>query len=491
MASPKPVSKPTPVVAKTADAARAAATAPKPVPTAPKPSPSAQASTAQKAADAKLLAQAQAMLAKTKTQLATAQATQKTIPGLKAQAETDLATAKANQALAAQGIIDAKKSAEELAAGTPGIKYDPLTGRVTYTKPVPKGAVTETDPNDPVVGVYTDPVTGDIYQVTKSGKRILLQAGTKLADDTAAANKDRYDAEQAALAQAAKDRAEKRDAFALVQDTMRSYGFTDAELAELSGYIESSIIDPNIGPNAAILGMRNLKVYKQRFVGNETRVKAGLNALSEGEYLQQEKDYGQYFREYGVQNLATRERMGTLIGNDISAIEAKNRIGLAVDRVKNADANIIKQLKTYYPTLEDKDLVSYFLSPTEYLPELKRKVTASEIGAAALGQGFTDTSRSLGYADYGVDRSGALEGYASLASVLPATSKLGDIYGETGIAYTQQTGEEEFLKASDAAKRKRNILASKERASFEGSAGNAPGAYSTGYLKKSSAAGLI
>jgi hypothetical protein len=272
---------------------------------------------------------------------------------------------------------------------------------------------------------------------------------------------------------------------------MRSYGFTDAELAELSGYIESSIIDPNVGPNAAILGMRNLKVYKQRFVGNETRVKAGLNALSEGEYLQQEKDYGQYFREYGVQNLATRERMGILIGNDISAIEAKNRIGLAVDRVKNADANIIKQLKTYYPTLEDKDLVSYFLSPTEYLPELKRKVTASEIGAAALGQGFTDTSRSLGYADYGVDRSGALEGYASLASVLPATSKLSDIYGETGIAYTQQTGEEEFLKASDAAKRKRNILASKERASFEGSAGNAPGAYSTGYLKKSSAAGLI
>jgi hypothetical protein len=48
-----------------------------------------------------------------------------------------------------------------------------------------------------------------------------------------------------------------------------------------------------------------------------------------------------------------------------------------------------------------------------------------------------------------------------------------------------------ILKASDAAKRKRTTLASKERASFEGSAGNAPGAYSTGYLKKSSAAGLI
>ena len=446
----------------------------------------AAAKAAQKAADAKLLAQAQALLAKTKTQLKATQEFQKTLPARQAAADATLSEARATQIQALKDVEFAKTSAAELAKNTPGAKYDPTTGKITYTKPT--GAATE---NDPVVGVYTDPKTGDIFQVTKSGKKLLLQAGTMAADAAALDAKEQYDSEQAALAKAAADKAEKRDAFALVQDTMRSYGFTDAELAELSGYIESSIIDPNVGPNAAILGMRNLKVYKQRFSGNETRVKAGLNALSEGEYLQQEKDYGQYFREYGVQNLATRERMGILIGNDISAIEAKNRIGLAVDRVKNADANIIKQLKTYYPTLEDKDLVSYFLSPTEYLPELKRKVTASEIGAAALGQGFTDTSRSLGYADYGVDRSGALEGYASLASVLPATSKLGDIYGETGIAYTQQTGEEEFLQSSEAAKRKRNVLASKERASFEGSAGNAPGAYSTSYLRKSSAAGQI
>ena len=118
---------------------------------------------------------------------------------------------------------------------------------------------TTTD-GDIVVSVYTDPETGDIFQVWKSGKKTLLKAGTKSADDAAAKAKALYDAEQAALAKAAADAAEKRDAFALVQDTMRSYGFTDAELAELSGYIESSIIYPNVGPNAAILGMRNIKV---------------------------------------------------------------------------------------------------------------------------------------------------------------------------------------------------------------------------------------
>jgi hypothetical protein len=252
---------------------------------------------------------------------------------------------------------------------------------------------------------------------------------------------------------------------------MRSYGFTDAELSELSGYIQKAIIDPNIGPNAAILGMRNLGVYKQRFFGNEERVKKGLNALSEGEYLQQEKDYGQYFKEYGVQDLATRTQMATLIGNDVSAIEAKNRIGLAVDRVKNADANIMKELKTYYPTLNDKDLVSYFLNPVQALPELKRKVTASEIGAAAIGQGFKGATDALGLADYGVDRAEALAGYADIKSVLPTSEKLSDIYGEAGIDYTQATGEAEFLKQNQDAAEKRKRLRSMERASFQGSTG--------------------
>lgn len=461
MASPKPTPKPT--VAKTADQARAQATAPKPTPTstptpkpAPKPTPAPAPSNA-----AKVLADAKAQIAKLE---AAAAAEQKRLADAKAASNASVAAAKKEQA---DQYAANQKLAKEL-----GRTYDPLTGKIggpITTKKTDEDV--SDDPTDSVVDTYVDPETGDIYSVWKSGKRTLLQAGTKKRDEEAAANKARYDAEQAALAKAAAERAEKRDAFALVQDTMRSYGFTDAELSELSGYIESSIIDPNIGPNAAILGMRNLKVYKQRFAGNEARVKAGLNALSEGEYLQQERDYGQYFKEYGVQNLATREQMATLIGNDVSALEAKNRIGLAVDRVKNADPTIMKELKTYYPTLDDKDLVSYFLNPVQALPELKRKVTASEIGAAAIGQGFKGATDALGLADYGVDRAAALAGYADIKSVLPASEKLSDIYGEAGIDYTQATGEAEFLKQNQEAAEKRKRLKSMERASFMGSTG--------------------
>ena len=403
-------------------------------------------------------------------------------------------TAKVGSTGKTQAQLDAAANAAQVAKDTGGT-VDPITGYVIPKKKVvvDPNQPPPDDPNDYVVDTYTDPETGDIYQVYKSGKRLLLSKGTKKTDDAAAAAKARYDAEQAAIAKQAADQAEKRDAFALIQDTMRSYGFTDAEMSELSGFIEKQIIDPNIGPNMAILNMRNLGVYKARFAGNEALVKAGKNALSEYDYLQQENAYDEYFKAYGVGNLSTRAQKATLIGNSVSALEVDKRLNLAVKRVQGSDPEILKQLKAYYPTINDKDLVSYFLNPEATRIDLERKVTASEISSAAVGQGFTSGTslNALGLADYGVDRAAALEGYANVAAVLPEATKLGNIYGETGIKYDQMASEEEFLKASDAAKRKRTTLASKERAIFEGSAGNAPGAYSTSYLKKSSAAGQI
>lgn len=344
-----------------------------------------------------------------------------------------------------------------------------------------------------VNGVYTPPkklTTADIDPVA-AAKAEADRLAKEEVDRIAA--KAKYDKEQDAIVKKAKDEAEKRDAFALVQDTMRAYGFDESELKELSTFIESSIIDPNVGPNAAVLNMRNLGVYKKRFAGNEVLLKAGKNALSEYDYLQQENAYDEYFKAYGVSNLSTRAQKSTLIGNSVSALEVDKRLNIAVKRVQNSDPEVLKQLKTYYPTINDKDLVSYFLNPEATRVDLERKVTASEISSAAVGQGFKGgTSLSaLGLADYGVDRAQAMAGYENIAGVLPESEKLGNIYGETKVKYTQQTGEEEFLKSSVEAKRKRNVLASKERANFEGSAGNAPGAYSTGYLKKSSAAGQI
>jgi len=285
-----------------------------------------------------------------------------------------------------------------------------------------------------------------------------------------------------------------KDAFAVLADLFASYGLE--ELAgEISGYMTSgltageALIKLKTNPNGA---------YAARFAGNFARVKNGMNALSEASYIELENSYTNTLKSYGLGNMlgadskSNWKTFSTYIANDISAVEFKDRIATVQDRVVNADPATKELFKKWYPSLTDKDLVAYFLNPTETIGKLKEKVTASEIGAAFTGQGLsTDMMSATDLARYGIDRAGALLGASQIAEVLPGTSKLGNIYEEAGINYTQKTGEEEFLKSNEEAKRKRGRLASLERGSFSASSGNAPGAYSTGYLKKSSPAGQI
>lgn len=262
--------------------------------------------------------------------------------------------------------------------------------------------------------------------------------------------------------------ADTRDAFALLEQTFRDYGLEELVPA-IKGYMER-----NLGPNQATLELRKEPAYIARFKGNETRRAAGLNALSEAEYLALEDSYSQTLRAYGVQNyfgsnVKDRQKaMSDIIGNDISATEFKDRIDTVVTRVTNADAQIKETLKTFYD-IKDEDLTSYFLNPKENLPKLQEKVTAAEIGAAAASQklGYSKTSAE-DLAKFGITKSQAIEGYSNIAELMPTASKLGEIYNDK---YTQDTAEQEVFKGSASAKRKRQQLAEREAAAFSGSSG--------------------
>jgi hypothetical protein len=218
--------------------------------------------------------------------------------------------------------------------------------------------------------------------------------------------------------------------------------------------------------------------YAKRFAGNAARLKGGLNALSEAEYLDLEKSYANTLKSYGLGNMVSANRednykkFAEYIAGDISAVEFKDRIDTVVTRVQNADPTVKATLKQFYPELNDADLVGYFLNPKDNLPRLQEKVTASEIGAAAKSFGMgTDVTAATDLAKYGVDKKEAREGYSTIAGVLPVATKLGDIYNETGVKYGQAEGEAEVFKGSQDAATKRKRLASMERAAFSGSSG--------------------
>lgn len=265
-----------------------------------------------------------------------------------------------------------------------------------------------------------------------------------------------------------------RDAFAALKDLFTSYGL-DSLAGEIADYMQQGLT-----ASEALIKLKTNPTgsYAKRFAANFTRVKNGLNAISEAEYINLENSYANTLKAYGLGNMVSLNRednykkFADYIAGDVSAAEFKDRVDTVVTRVQNADPSIKATLKSFYPEITDTDLVGYFLNPKENLPKLQEKVTASEIGAAATGMGLaTNVGTATDLAKYGVDQKTAREGYSTIAGVLPTASKLGDIYGETGVKYAQAEGEAEVFKGSQTAATKRKRLASMERAAFAGSTG--------------------
>jgi len=268
-----------------------------------------------------------------------------------------------------------------------------------------------------------------------------------------------------------------QDAYALIQSELAQWG-----LGELATILQNDMAN-NIGPNQAVLDIRNSAPYKARFAGNFTRQAAGLNMLTEAEYLAMENSYANLFNQYGTKTLANKAQFATLIGNDVSATELNNRLDLAVNQVQQVDPTVLNTLKQYYPTVSNSDLVSYFLAPTETLPMLQQQVGTAQVGAAAAQQGLSDTQqRAQQLQQLGVSYSQAQTGYGKIAEVLPASQKLSNIYGaQTGINYNQTEAENQYLLSSGAAALEQQKLIDLEKQQFSGRSGVLGASAAAGY----------
>jgi hypothetical protein len=265
------------------------------------------------------------------------------------------------------------------------------------------------------------------------------------------------------------DEKARTDAFALLRDVFNSYG-----LAELAGEIES-YMKQGIGTNQATILLKQSKSYKDRFYGNELRLASGRNVISEAAYLDLENSYSETLKAYGLQDYfgvgvtpeqrkSRQKEIANVIGADISAVEFKDRVSTAVDRVKMADPATKSAFQQFYG-IGEADLAKYFLDPTKTLVTLKEKALSAEIGGAAIGVGLPATMTSAeDLAKFGISREQAQIGYSTIAQELPTATKLGQIYDEEGITYGQTEAEQATFKGLESAKRKRQQLVSREEA---------------------------
>jgi hypothetical protein len=416
---------------------------------------------AQTKAQKEALKQAQALLAKQKTRLASLESDLETLNPTPARVNT---TTLAGIMAASQPAVSPDDTWARAKVGTTGktqAQLDAAAGAADVAKSI--------NENYSNLGITSkvDPKTGMVI-TTNKGVQITNNApGSPFAPVAPVVPKD--------------DKPEKkeisdatRDAFAVLRDLFASYGL-ESLAGEISDYMTQGL---TAGEALIKLKTNPTGAYAKRFAGNFTRVKNGLNAISEAEYIANERAYAETLKSYGLGNMLSLNRednykkFADYIAGDVSPDEFKDRVKTVVTRVQNADSSIKSTLREFYPEITDNDLVGYFLNPKENLPKLQEKVTASEIGAAAKGVGLTtNVGTATDLAKYGVDQAEAREGYSSIAAVLPTATKLGDIYNETGVKYAQAEGEAEVFKGNQDAATKRKRLASMERAAFSGSSG--------------------
>lgn len=219
--------------------------------------------------------------------------------------------------------------------------------------------------------------------------------------------------------------------------------------------------------------------YTKRFSGNAARIKQGLNAYTEAEYLQLEDSYADTLRKNNLTTLigtnaeANQAQFAGYMEKGLSATEFADRIDEVSQRVIYANKETKDQFKEYFPALTDADIISYILRPDIVMPILKTKIAAAEIGGVArqVGLGSTSLGMAETLAQAGVTKEEARVGYGQIAEFLPDAELYSQIYKQEGITYNKETAERDILLNQADATRKRKRLASLERASFEGSSG--------------------
>jgi len=318
------------------------------------------------------------------------------------------------------------------------------------------------------------------YEIDEQGNYVPVgtsSGGFYGSSSSSASNRSLTMAQQLALDE---KREERKSAFDLLYSEFKQYGL-EALVAPLK-----SLIEEGVSPSEFTLRLRETDAYKKRFAANAQRVAKGLRALSEAEYIGTEDQYQDVMRRYGMpESYYTKGELGIQSGfekflaGDVSAVELEDRIQTAQNRVVNSNPEVSKALKEFYPGISNGDILAYVLDPTNAIEQIKRKVTAAEIGGAAIQSGLqAGVARAEELGAAGITKQQAQQGFGTIAGGLQRGSQLASIYGED--PYSQAIAETEVfgLAGKTEAEKQRKKLTGLEKATFGGQTGLTTGALS-------------
>jgi len=317
-----------------------------------------------------------------------------------------------------------------------------------------------------IVSTYTDPATGDIVALYSDGTRNVLSKGTKV-----------LEAQNAANLTNSVNKAERQSAYDLLYAQFKQYGL-ESLVDPLKGLIISGA-----SPAEFTVKLRDSEPYQKRFGANKQRIANGFKAIDEATYLGLEDKYQSIMQNYGLPasyyakgDMGIQPGFEKFIAGNVDPVTLEERIMQGV-KINKGSQTLIDTAKQFYPNLTDGDFLAYTLDPKNALSDIKRKVTAIEIGGAATQSGLqTNVARAEELGRYGVDQATAEKGYSTIGAGLQRGSQLAAIYQED--PYTQTTAEQEIFNIPGAqeARKARQKITGLEKAAFGGQTGITSGA---------------
>jgi hypothetical protein len=326
--------------------------------------------------------------------------------------------------------------------------------------------VDETIVKPKLVGTYTDEETGDVIDVFDNGDEEIRRKGTK-----------KLDARTTAEATAAATLAKRESAFDILRRGMQENGLGALADAAIDAIMKE---DTDSG---RLLALRSSPAYQLRFSANAQRTKNGFAAIDEATYLGLEDSFQSILQNYGMPEkyykrgeLGVQQYLADAIAKNIDPITFEERV-MEGQKVVNANKATFDAAKQFYPTLTDSDFLDFVLNPKNAIEDIKRKVTAAEIGGAAIQSGLTaNLARAEELQRMGVDKEAATAGFTTIGAGLQRGSELASIYQQD--PYTQTTAESEIFNVPGAqeARKQRQKITGLEKATFGGQSGLTQGA---------------
>ena len=219
-------------------------------------------------------------------------------------------------------------------------------------------------------------------------------------------------------------------ALSTIEANLQTYGFTPAQVSELTNWAWGEITN-QVDPTQIAIDLQAQPAFQQQFPGfapaNAALQAKGLSAVSVQQYQQYQTQAQAMAQAAGLPaGFINSQNIGTLIGNNVSTQELSARLNDATTLALKSTPEQQAQFNAYFGTsygdsahgpLTTGQIAALALDPSVAEPLIAQQITTAQIGGASVtsGVGALQKSTATELAQAGITTSQATSAFQNLA----------------------------------------------------------------------------